>query len=166
MNVGHVANIRSAESFDQRMSVCVVRPRGHESILFVHAANPIFTDHNSYIFYQTGCPYGDKSDWCQTNIASQRDKQTCYWGHNSDLCCESCAKYENIAHIGKGFLCVCVSFLNSSYSFTRQSYFYDPDKGSFWKHRGKRKTKCWYSAFFPFSHYIFYPFHIKFQFLI
>ncbi|CAG2212512.1 unnamed protein product [Mytilus edulis] len=45
-----------------------------------------------------GCEYGDKSDWCQTNIASQNDKQMCYWGHNADLCCGSCSKYGNMAH--------------------------------------------------------------------
>ncbi|XP_063416393.1 A disintegrin and metalloproteinase with thrombospondin motifs 3-like [Mytilus trossulus] len=47
-----------------------------------------------------GCEYGDKSDWCQTNIASQNDKQMCYWGHNADLCCGSCSKYGNMAHHG------------------------------------------------------------------
>ncbi|CAC5404527.1 unnamed protein product [Mytilus coruscus] len=48
----------------------------------------------------TRCEYGDKSDWCLTNIASQNDKQMCYWGHNADLCCGSCSKYANMAHHG------------------------------------------------------------------
>ncbi|KAH3708917.1 A disintegrin and metalloproteinase with thrombospondin motifs adt-2-like isoform X2 [Dreissena polymorpha] len=51
----------------------------------------------------TGCEFGDKSDWCQTHIGSQTDKQTCYWGHNEDLCCESCRKYRNDAHVGCEF---------------------------------------------------------------
>ncbi|KAL4218953.1 A disintegrin and metalloproteinase with thrombospondin motifs 14 [Mactra antiquata] len=58
---------------------------------------------NSVLRNVTGCHFGDKSDWCQTNIASSGDRQMCYWGHNSDLCCEACNNYMNKDHVGCEF---------------------------------------------------------------
>ena len=47
----------------------------------------------------TGCEYGDKSTWCQTDL---QPPYNCY--KNGDLCCETCAKFYNPSF--PGFFCL------------------------------------------------------------
>ncbi|KAK3587664.1 hypothetical protein CHS0354_042448 [Potamilus streckersoni] len=52
-----------------------------------------------FIQINTGCEYGDKSDWCGTNFQHSTDNYICYLGtstvNNSDLCCKTCDQYKN-----------------------------------------------------------------------